>query len=71
MTLLIHVLQFALPAVIVIATLEGLVLALVMRRDYNWRAYLASLADALGRQYLVYTLLPLSLAQTIGCSPCR
>jgi hypothetical protein len=62
MTLLIQVLQLALPAVIVIATLEGLILALVMRRDYNWRAYLASLADALGRQYLVYTLLPLSLA---------
>lgn len=65
MTRLIQVLQFALPAVIVIATLEGLVLALVMRRDYNWRAYLASLADALGRQYLVYTLLPLSLAQPL------
>ncbi|WP_283813011.1 hypothetical protein [Bradyrhizobium rifense] len=39
---LISVLQFSLPAVIVIATLEGLVLALVMRRDYNWRAYWAS-----------------------------
>jgi sterol desaturase/sphingolipid hydroxylase (fatty acid hydroxylase superfamily) len=62
MSLLIQVLQFALPAVIVIATLEGLVIALVMRRDYNWRAYLASLVDALGRQYLVYTLLPLSIA---------
>jgi len=65
MTLLIQVLQFSLPAVIVIATLEGLVLALVMRRDYNWRAYGASLADALGRQYLVYTLLPLSIAQPL------
>jgi sterol desaturase/sphingolipid hydroxylase (fatty acid hydroxylase superfamily) len=62
MSLLIQVLQFALPAVIVIATLEGLVIALVMRRDYDWRAYLASLVDALGRQYLVYTLLPLSIA---------
>jgi sterol desaturase/sphingolipid hydroxylase (fatty acid hydroxylase superfamily) len=65
MTLLIQVLQFSLPAVIAIATLEGLVLALVMRRDYNWRAYGASLADALGRQYLVYTLLPLSIAQPL------
>ena len=65
MTLLIGVLQFALPAVVVIATLEGLVLAFVMRRDYDWRAYLASLADALGRQYLVYTLLPLSIAQPL------
>jgi sterol desaturase/sphingolipid hydroxylase (fatty acid hydroxylase superfamily) len=31
-------------------------------RSYNWRAYLASLADALGRQYFVLTFLPLSLA---------
>jgi sterol desaturase/sphingolipid hydroxylase (fatty acid hydroxylase superfamily) len=65
MALLIQVLQFALPAVTVIATLEGLVLAFVMRRDYNWLAYLASLADALGRQYFVYALLPLSLAQPL------
>lgn len=62
MSLLVQVLQFALPAVIVIATLEGIVLAVVMRRSYNWRAYLASLADALGRQYFVLTFLPLSLA---------
>ena len=65
MTQLVQILQFALPAVIVIATLEGLVLALVMRRDYNWRACLASLADALGRQYFVYAFLPLSLAQPV------
>src|SRR6201994_950713 len=62
MTQLIQILQFALPAVIVIATLEGLVIAMVMRRSYNWRAYLASLTDALGRQYFVYAFLPLSLA---------
>jgi sterol desaturase/sphingolipid hydroxylase (fatty acid hydroxylase superfamily) len=49
----------------VIATLEGLVLALVLQQSYSWRAYLASLADALGRQYLVYTLLPLSIAQPL------
>ena len=29
------ILAFALPVVVVIATLEGLVLALVMRRNYN------------------------------------
>jgi sterol desaturase/sphingolipid hydroxylase (fatty acid hydroxylase superfamily) len=63
MTQFVQILQFALPAVIVIATLEGLILAVVMRRNYNWRAYIASLADALGRQYFVYTFLPLSLAQ--------
>ena len=62
MSLLIRVLQFSLPGVIVIATLEGIVTAVVMRRSYNWRAYLASLADALGRQYVVLIFLPLSLA---------
>ena len=65
MTLLVQILTFAFPVVIVIATLEGLVLALVMRQDYNWRAFFASLADALGRQYFVYALLPLSLAQPL------
>jgi sterol desaturase/sphingolipid hydroxylase (fatty acid hydroxylase superfamily) len=57
-----QILQFALPVVIVIATLEALVLAFAMRRSYNWRAWLASLADALGRQYIVLWFLPLSLA---------
>ena len=61
-TVLIHILTFALPVVIAIATLEGLVLALVMKRNYNWRAYFASLADALGRQYVVLTFFSLSLA---------
>ena len=49
MTQLVHMLEFALPVVIAIATLEALFLALVMRRNYNWRAFFASLADALGR----------------------
>ena len=62
MTLLLQVLKFALPGVIVLATLEGIVLAAVMRRSYDWRAYLASLADALGRQYVVLAFLPFSLA---------
>ena len=62
MSLLIRVLQFSLPGVIAIATLEAIVIAVVTRRSYNWRAYLASLADALGRQYVVLLFLPLSLA---------
>ncbi|MGC2083738.1 MAG: sterol desaturase family protein [Bradyrhizobium sp.] len=62
MSQLIQILKFALPAVIAIATMEAIVLAGVMRRSYNWRAYLASLADALGREYLVYAFVPLSLA---------
>src|SRR5437660_12536772 len=48
---LITILQFSLPVFIAIATLEALFLGFVMRRNYNWRAYLASLADALGREY--------------------
>jgi len=32
---LVQILQFALPAVIAIATLEALFLAVVMRRNYN------------------------------------
>src|SRR5579871_6296191 len=59
---LVQILQFALPVVIVIATLEALVLAVAMRRSYNWRTYFASLADALGRQYIVLPFLTLSLA---------
>jgi sterol desaturase/sphingolipid hydroxylase (fatty acid hydroxylase superfamily) len=62
---LVQILEFALPAVIVIATLEALVLAFAMRQRYNWRAYFASLADALGRQYIVLPFLPLSLATPV------
>lgn len=59
------ILAFALPVVVAIATLEGLVLAIVMRRTYNWRAYFASLGDALGRQYVVLTFFSLSLAAPV------
>ena len=62
MTQLITILRFALPGAIAIATLEALFLAVVMRKNYNWRAYFASLADALGREYIVMTFLTLSLA---------
>jgi hypothetical protein len=34
--------------VIAIATLEGVILSFVARRDYDWRAALASLGDILG-----------------------
>ena len=67
MTQLVHILQFALPGAIAIATLEALFLALVMRKSYNWRAYFASLADALGREYIVMTFLTLSItAPAVG-----
>ena len=65
MTQLVHMLEFALPVVIAIATLEALFLALVMRRHYNWRAFFASLADALGREYLVMVFLSASLAAPV------
>jgi sterol desaturase/sphingolipid hydroxylase (fatty acid hydroxylase superfamily) len=61
-TQLVNILKFALPGAIAIATLEALFLALVMRKNYNWRAYFASLADALGREYIVGTFVTLSLA---------
>ena len=67
MTQLVLILQFALPGAIAIATLEALFLALVMRKTYNWRAYFASLADALGREYVVMTFLTLSItAPAVG-----
>jgi sterol desaturase/sphingolipid hydroxylase (fatty acid hydroxylase superfamily) len=39
----------ALPLFVLVAALEGLYLQRVARRDYDWRAFLASLGDALGR----------------------
>jgi sterol desaturase/sphingolipid hydroxylase (fatty acid hydroxylase superfamily) len=53
-----------LPAVIVLAVAEALVLAF-WRRAYDWRAALASLADALGRDYIVNRYLALSLAAPV------
>jgi sterol desaturase/sphingolipid hydroxylase (fatty acid hydroxylase superfamily) len=56
-----------LPAVIALAAIEALVLTVRRKEAYDWRAALASLADALGREYVVYRFLPLSLgAPVIG-----
>jgi sterol desaturase/sphingolipid hydroxylase (fatty acid hydroxylase superfamily) len=55
------ILLYALPAVIGLATIEAGILSLSRRRRYDWRAYFASLADALIREYVVYAYLPLSL----------
>jgi sterol desaturase/sphingolipid hydroxylase (fatty acid hydroxylase superfamily) len=49
--------------VIAAATLEGLVRGFVLRAGYDWRAYAASLADALGRRAL--DALGLSLAAPV------
>ena len=51
-----------LPAVIALAALEAAVLVLWKRQAYNWRASLASLADAIGRDFVVYRYLPFGLA---------
>ena len=58
---LFNILFYATPVVIVLAMIEAAVLALVERR-YNWRASLASLVDAVGREYVIYRFLPLSIA---------
>ena len=50
---LMPLLTWALPAVIVLATAEALVLTFVAHRPYNWRSWAASLTDALARDYLV------------------
>ena len=53
---------YSVPVVILLATVEALVFWLRKGGDYDWRAYFASLADLLGRQYVVFTLLPIGLA---------
>ena len=55
------VLTWSLPAVIVLATVEGLILTFVVRRAYNWRSWAASATDALVREYLVYAFVAVSL----------
>ncbi len=65
MTIIQAILTYALPAVVVLAAIEAAVLAAVAGRPYDWRASLASLADALARDYVVYKLLPLSLAAPV------
>src|SRR5579872_491000 len=61
------ILIWALPAVIVLATVEALVLTFVARlthsgRAYNWRSWAASVTDALARDYLVGAFVTVSLA---------
>jgi sterol desaturase/sphingolipid hydroxylase (fatty acid hydroxylase superfamily) len=55
------VLAWSLPAVMVLATLEGLILTFVAKRAYDWRSWAASATDALVREYLVYAFVTVSL----------
>lgn len=50
------------PLVIAAAAIEALVIAFHKEKSYDWKASLASLADALGREYVVYRFLPWSIA---------
>lgn len=56
---------YAVPVLITLAALEGVVLALTRKEAYDWRAALASLADFLLREFLVRRLLPLGLAAPV------
>lgn len=53
---------YSVPILLAIATIEGLVMTFVLKRAYNWRAYAASIADFLGREFVVRRLLTFSLA---------
>lgn len=53
-----------LPAVILAAAIEAAVLGR-WGRGYDWRAALASLADALGREYVVNRYLPVAIAAPV------
>jgi hypothetical protein len=61
MSTLYTILYWSTPAVFVLATIEAAILSAV-RRDYDWRAYLASTADLLVRQYVVYVFLAFGIA---------
>lgn len=57
-----HTLSYALPIVMAIAALEAVLLIFVWRRSYNWKASLASAADALFRQYVLRFVVPFTIA---------
>ena len=59
------VLAWALPVVIALATVEGLILTFAAGRAYDWRSWAASATDALVREYLVSAFVSVSLAGPI------
>lgn len=65
MTILQTILVWSLPAVIVLALIEALVLTFAAKRPYDWRSSAVSLADALAREYVVYPLVALSIASPV------
>jgi sterol desaturase/sphingolipid hydroxylase (fatty acid hydroxylase superfamily) len=63
--LLFQILLYAFPVIIGVAALEAVVLMLVLRRKYNWKASLASLANFLTRHYFVEAYLRFSIATPV------
>jgi len=57
-----HLLRYALPVVIAIAAIEAAVLIFVRKEPYNWKASLASLGDALARDFVIKPYLNFSIA---------
>jgi sterol desaturase/sphingolipid hydroxylase (fatty acid hydroxylase superfamily) len=57
-----HILAYALPVILALAALEAAVLYFVRKRQYNWKASLASLADLLTRDYVIQPLIRISIA---------
>jgi sterol desaturase/sphingolipid hydroxylase (fatty acid hydroxylase superfamily) len=58
------ILYWSTPGVIALSAIEAGILW-TMRRDYDWRAALASLADLLVREYVVYVYLAFGLADLV------
>jgi len=59
-----QILYWSTPGVVALSAIEAGVLWM-MRRDYDWRAALASLADLFIRQYVVYVYLAFGLADPL------
>jgi sterol desaturase/sphingolipid hydroxylase (fatty acid hydroxylase superfamily) len=60
------VLFWSTPGVIALSAIEATVLWAVRRGGYDWRAALASLADLLVRQYIVYAYLAFGIADGLA-----
>jgi sterol desaturase/sphingolipid hydroxylase (fatty acid hydroxylase superfamily) len=59
-----HLLAIFMPLVVALATIEGVWLQRVKGEDYDWRAWLASLGDFVGRE-AIYQMAPYGLAMPL------
>ena len=60
-----HTLRYALPVVVAIALIEAVVLTVALKRRYDWKGSLVSLADALLRDFVVRGHLRASIAAPV------